>query len=303
MILTSRSMAIDLQPEIRVQSIDHPVARAAGITLNVLRLDEIHPVVSGNKWFKLQEYLRQFREGDYSYILTFGGAHSNHLIATAAACSAYGIPCRAWVRGFHGEAAETETLMHCRKLGMDLHFISRDLYRRHDDTFLQEMQLQHPTALIIPEGGYGPSGIAGAAKICQYIPQDIELVCCAIGSGTTFCGIAQDLQPHQSALGFTVFKHGSSMENELAVQIPHRRWALATEYYFGKFARHTPELIDFIRYMQQVHDLPLDFVYNAKMLWGVLDGIQQGTIRAQQVLCIHTGGLQGNNSIKHLLEA
>lgn len=296
-------MAIDLRPEIRIQSINHPINRAAGITLNVLRLDEIHPVVSGNKWFKLQEYIRQFRIGNYAYILTFGGAHSNHLIATAAACAALGIPCQAWVRGFHGKVAETETLSECRKLGMELHFVSREVYSRHDNAFLDRVQQEHPHALIIPEGGYGPRGIAGAAAIADYIPPATELVCCAIGSGTTFCGIAQGLQPYQSALGFTVFKQGETITAELQEQILHQRWALATEYHFGKFARHTPELIGFIRYMQQEHDLPLDFVYNAKMLWGLLDRIKQGQIDVQQVLCIHTGGLQGNRSIAPLLQA
>lgn len=296
-------MAIDLRPEIRIQSIDHPINRTAGIALDILRLDEIHPVVSGNKWFKLQEYIRQFREGHYAYILTFGGAHSNHLIATAAACATLSIPCQAWVRGFHGQAAETETLNECRKLGMELHFVGRDAYSRHDEIFLNEVQQQHPTALIIPEGGYGPLGIAGAAAIAGYIPAATELVCCAIGSGTTFCGIANGLLSHQSAMGFTVFKQGETIAAELKAQIPHQRWTLATEYHFGKFARHTPELIDFIRYMQQTHDLPLDFVYNAKMLWGLLDRIKQGKITAQRILCIHTGGLQGNRSITHLLEA
>ncbi|MNS50731.1 D-cysteine desulfhydrase [compost metagenome] len=296
-------MAIDLRPEIRIQPIDYPINRSAGIALSILRLDEIHPLVSGNKWFKLQEYIRLFREGAYDFILTFGGAHSNHLIATAAACAALGIPCRAWVRGFHGQAAETATLNECRKLGMELHFVGRDAYSRHDEIFLLEVQGQYPTALIIPEGGYGPMGIAGAAAITNYIPAATELVCCAIGSGTTFCGITNGLLPHQSALGFTVFKQGATIAEELQAQIPHQRWALATDYHFGKFARHTPELIDFIRYMQEEHALPLDFVYNAKMLWGLLDMIKQDKVAAQHILCIHTGGLQGNRSIAHLLEA
>jgi len=221
-------MAIDLRPEIRIQPIKHPVTEITGIKLNVLRLDEIHPVISGNKWFKLQEYLHHFQEGKYRYILTFGGAHSNHLIATAAACAALHIPCQAWVRGLHGQASETDTLAECRKLGMELHFTSRDAYSRYHKTFLEGIQEQHPDALVIPEGGYGPMGIVGAAAINQYIPEATELVCCAIGSGTTFCGIASGLALHQSALGFTVFKHGETITQELSAQIPHDRWQLAT---------------------------------------------------------------------------
>ncbi|RQO29749.1 1-aminocyclopropane-1-carboxylate deaminase [Taibaiella sp. KBW10] len=294
-------MAIDLNLEFKQSIFHHELLAQKGIQLKFLRLDTIHPVVSGNKWFKLKEYIALFQDGSFDQIITFGGAYSNHLIATAAACQYHNIPCRGIVRGFHGQAAITTTLQHCRDLDMELHFLSRAAYATKNELdFIEELQRQYPGALIIPEGGSGSLGLKGARQINDYIDAETELICCAVGSGTTFCGIADGLQAHQSAIGFTVMKNGSYMQEGIQAQISHPRWRLETDYHFGGFAKHTPELIAFIHTVKRTQDLPLDFVYNAKMLWGVLDLIATDKIKERHILCIHTGGLQGNQSIPSL---
>lgn len=296
-------MAIDLDLKIRQTSFRHALLEQKGIRLNLLRLDLIHPWVSGNKWFKLKEYIAQYLQGGFKKIITFGGAYSNHLIATAAACHYYKIPCSGIVRGFHGQALETPTLAHCREFGMQLEFLSRAAYAgKQDADFLKELAAQNPEALIIPEGGSGVLGIKGAMEIAKEIDADTELICCAVGSGTTFCGLIEGLKPHQSAIGFTVMKNGDYMQELIAAQVHQPNWRLETNYHFGGFAKHKPELIDFIKDIQRTQHIPLDFVYNAKMLWGLLDLVEKDQINVKNICCIHTGGLQGNASIASLLQ-
>ena len=291
------NMAINLRASLRIQKLNDPSISAAGIALSVLRLDEIHPLISGNKWFKLQYYLRDFQQGNFEGILTFGGAYSNHLHATAALCQHLQIPCRGLVRGFHAQQQRTPTLQECADMGMELHFIARETYRNKTDAaFIEELQTSFPRYYVIPEGGDGPLGLKGAEEIGKLIPNEYDLIVCAVGTGTTLSGIVNQLRPQQRALGFTVMKGGAYLLPKIEAQTHNQRWSLENEFHFGGFAKSAPTLQQFIKAMQSTYSLPLDHVYNAKMLYGLFELIKQNKVKDCNVLCIHTGGLQGSRT-------
>lgn len=295
-------MAIKLDLDIRLSTIDLALCKAANIQLQLLRLDQIHPAVSGNKWFKLDKYLQTVQQGPYKGIITFGGAYSNHLVATAAACYYHNIPCIGFVRGLEGAEQPTESLQECRQWNMALQFLSRTDYRlKSDPGFLQQLQEQYPHHLIIPEGGYGTPGIEGAAKIHEYIPADTDIIVLAVGSGTTMMGIINALSEQQQAIGFAAIKQGAYLEETIRQNCSNTSWQLETDYHFGGFGKHTPELIDFINTFRREQDITLDFVYTAKMMYGLLDCIRKYQWQDKKIVSIHTGGLQGNRSIQHLL--
>lgn len=279
--------------------------QAGNNRLGILRLDRLHPEVSGNKWFKLRENIKAARAAGCSRLLTFGGAYSNHLAATAAAAHALGMSSIGLVRGLHAAAKPTPTLEACRAWGMQLCFLSREEYAaRTDARFLEDLQERFPGAFLIPEGGNNAYGLEGAAAIAGYIPPDADLVCLAIGTGTTFAGLRNGLPRHIAMRGFPVMKGGAYLQDVLEDKIhrPSGSWQLDANFHFGGFARHTPELIGFMNEFFRRHRVPLDFVYTAKMMYGVLARIREKEIKENtHIVCIHTGGLQGNRSVSSLL--
>ncbi|RYD99221.1 MAG: pyridoxal-phosphate dependent enzyme [Sphingobacteriales bacterium] len=295
-------MAIKLDLDIRLSNINLALCTARNIQLRLLRLDQIHPAVSGNKWFKLHKYIEMVQEGRYAGIITFGGAYSNHLVATAAACSYHNIPCTGFVRGLEGSDHPTESLQECRQWHMELQFLSRAAYaRKNDPEFLLQLQAQYPAHLIIPEGGYGIPGIAGAGDIYAYIPEDTDLIALPVGSGTTIIGIINRLQDQQQAMGFAAIRQGDYLKETIRQHCNRTNWQLETEYHFGGFGKHKPELLNFIRNFRQQQGITLDFVYTAKMMYGLLESIEKYQWQDKKIVALHTGGLQGNSSIQHLL--
>ncbi len=293
-----------IEDAIRIDYINDRTLQERDTRLGILRLDLLHPVISGNKWFKLKENIHSALSLGYSTVLTFGGAWSNHLVATAAAAQAAGLKAIGMVRGLHADAATSATLQECRDLGMQLQPLSREDYNRKEDAaLLASLDSQYGHPYIIPEGGNNAAGIQGSGAIANYIPADATLVTLAIGTGTTFCGIRQRLAQPCSMLGFPVMKGGDYLQQEISARIPQAgNWQLDSRYHFGGFARHRPELIDFMNDFYEKHQVPLDFVYTAKMMWGLLDRIRNdGLAEHRHIIAIHTGGLQGNRSIKDQL--
>lgn len=304
MILTCANMDIDLAADMPVVNILDPFIKDRNISLQVLRLDTVHPVISGNKWFKLKENIRIAQSLQCSSILTFGGAYSNHLVATAAAANYHNFQSIGIVRGLHTAAKLTPTLEQCKDYGMDLHFVAREDYdRKYDIDYLHTLEKQFFNAYIIPEGGNNEAGMKGAAEIAGYIPKDADIVALAIGTGTTFCGLRNALPEHVSMLGFTAMKGGDYLLDTIQQKTTTGNWQLATQYHFGGFAKKDNTLIDFMNRFYRQHRIPLDFVYTAKAMYGILDMIDKNHIPGNtKILMVHTGGLQGNNSIRDLLQ-
>lgn len=296
-------MAIKLNLDFEISAIKEDVFSNRNLSVTLLRLDQIHPIVSGNKWFKLNEYIAKYQQSNYKGIITFGGAYSNHLVATAAACQYYQIPCIGIVRGLDAESHPSPSLQACTTMGMQLKFVSRTDYKKEKNQgiFLSKIVSDFFDYLIIQEGGYGELGIAGAQQICNFISDEYDTICLPIGSGTTFCGIVNGSKAHQQIIGFPAIKQGAYLNEIIAKNTLQKNWHLETAYHFGGFGKHKPELIQFIQQFKAKHNIELDFVYTAKMMLGLLHCIERQNWKHKKILCLHTGGLQGNSSIQNLL--
>lgn len=283
------------EANIRLQSM--PEVR--GIYLSILRLDLIDPVVSGNKWFKLKLNLQEALRQGYSSVLTFGGAHSNHLVATATAAKEAGLISIGIVRGFHGAQADTPTLVSCREAGMQLLFISREEYAlKHDAAYLNGLKTRFNHPFIIPEGGANEWGRLGTEEIAGFIPADTTHVAVSVGTGTTFIGLRNALPPTISLLGFAPMKGGCYLEAEIKPFVKAEQdenWQIIDNFHFGGFGKTNSELLSFIQSFYATHQIPLDTVYTGKMMAGLQQFIADGYFPAgSRIVGIHTGGLQGN---------
>jgi 1-aminocyclopropane-1-carboxylate deaminase len=265
------------------------------VNLYVLCLHEIHPFAGGNKWFKLKYNLAEMQKLKKDTLVTFGGAFSNHIAATAAIGKEQGLKTIGFIRG---EEVSNPTLSFARKQGMELHFVSRELYR--DKNALKKMvREKFPDAYMIPEGGANSLGVAGCKEILASLEIDPDIVCCACGTGTTLAGIILSLRPNQKAMGFQVLK----AENYIAKEVEkwlihfssaHKNSEINEDFHFGGYAKVNDELMTFIRDFEKIHSIPLDPVYTGKMMYGIFDLIKKGKFRkGQTILAIHTGGLQG----------
>ena len=286
-------------PDAKVEDITFFFRNDAGIQVSILRLDQLDPVVSGNKWFKLKYNLEAAVAAGFKQIITFGGAYSNHLIATAAAASASGLKAIGVVRGLHAQSNLTPTLNACIRHNMQLHFVSRGAYAtKEEPAFLDTLMDHFGPSFFIPEGGDNDLGRLGAGDIVTLIPDRTTHICVPVGTGTTLAGIRNQLPITQQMIGFTAMKGGDYLNNEIGETIPppqNKNWHLQTGYAFNGFAKTTPELIDFIQGFYRTTNIPLDIVYTGKMMYGLQDMISKNRFPAHaNILCIHTGGLQGN---------
>lgn len=257
------------------------------ISIGILRLDIIDKDISGNKWFKLKYNLQQAKLAGKDSIITFGGAFSNHIVATAVACEKAGLKSYGIIRG--EETAQTNpTLSYAQAHGMKLLFVSREEYsQKTDGAYLQRLHYMYPTAFIIPEGGNNLLGEKGCQEILNSQTHSYNKIFCAVGTGATFNGLAQSLLPHQYLLGINVLKYEA---NSL-----YQQAEILNTYHFGGYAKHTKELLEFKHFFESTYHIPLDYVYTAKSFYAAFDYINQNKIKPDdKLLIIHCGGLQGN---------
>lgn len=273
-----------------------------GVRLLVKREDLNHPYVSGNKWWKLKYNLEQAQRVGHDTLLTFGGAYSNHLYATAAAAHELGMKSIGIVRGERTEPLN-QTLSFAESRGMKLHFISREAYRKKNEhEFLQSIRNQFGAAYIIPEGGTNEFAVRGCAEFAQTLEEEIDFdyLCLPIGTGGTIAGMIEGLSSNKKVIGFSSLKGGDFLKNEIQSLVSNTQldWQVNTDYHFGGYGKTTNELMTFIEDMKMNYQLPLDQVYTAKMMMGVFDLIHQNYFEhGSTILVLHTGGLQGNGLI------
>jgi 1-aminocyclopropane-1-carboxylate deaminase/D-cysteine desulfhydrase-like pyridoxal-dependent ACC family enzyme len=278
--------------KITTDKIQVPFLQNKNIQLDVLRLDKIHPVISGNKWFKLKYHLDNFNAGNYKGIITFGGAWSNHIVATAGACYLQKIKCTGIIRG-EKPLQLSATLLEAVTYEMDLKFISREKYsQKNSNEFLESIKKEFPGYYIIPEGGAGNEGEKGASEILQFTNgKNYTHIACAVGTGTMFNGIRQAASFNQKILGIVVLKGWK--ENEM------NNTSLFLNYHFGGYAKYDPTLIDFMNNFFRLTNIPTDFVYTGKLAYAIFDLIKKDHFPpASKILMIHSGGLQGNASLQ-----
>jgi len=270
-------------------------------SIDILRLDIVHPIISGNKWYKLRYNVEQALLQNRTTLLTFGGAYSNHLIATAAVAKELKLKSVGIVRGLYAKENLTPTLQACAENNMELHFISREDYiQKEDKNWLQKIEAQFPGAYTIPEGGNNEFGKKGIEEMAAQIRSDYTHVAVSVGSGTTFSGIRNALPETIKILGFAPMKNGCYLADKL--QLTKANWQLTDRYHFGGFGKWNEVLIEFMNQFYQLYKIPLDMVYTAKMFYGIKDLLEQNYFPEEaRILCIHTGGLQGNACINERL--
>ena len=255
--------------------------------ISVLRDDLIHPHVSGNKLRKLWKYLHWAQSENLS-ITTFGGAFSNHVLATAFACNKLHIKSKAFVRG---EEVSNFTLDNCKKLGMEIEFCSRTFFSQ-----IKHKQGVEAKVLFVPEGGAGALGIQGVSESYQDSFQDFDTILLAAGTLTTALGIAQKF-PEKQVVAVPVLKAtGAQLHCDLKKMNPLHSIEISNlkfgePAHLGGYAKASPELIDFMNRFWHEKGIPLDPVYTSKaFLWFYEN---QSSFEGKKVLLIHTGGLQG----------
>ena len=277
-----------------------------GIELYIKRDDLIHPLVSGNKWRKLKHNVIHAQANNYKGILTFGGAFSNHLIATASACEILGFKAIGMVRGDELNSTSNDTLKSCVNLGMKLIFLSRNTYKnRNNIDFQNELKSLYSDYFIVPEGGANLFGILGCKEILKEIPFTPDHIFVAQGTSTTSCGILLSKAVYSILHVVPVLK-GDDSYNEmlnllnLATLDEKKSMELLSnvhfhnDYHFGAYGKYTPPLIDFIKRIKKLHKLPLDHVYTGKVFYALFEELKKPIYDNKKIVFIHTGGLQGS---------
>ena len=266
----------------------------------VLRLDEIHPVISGNKWFKLQPYLAGALQQHKKAVLTFGGAWSNHIVATAAACAENGLVSIGIIRG-EQPAVLSQTLLQAQQYGMQLFFVSRTDYKMKVIPGAAYGVLKKWDVYVVPEGGYGVNGMRGSMSILKSLDtKPFSHVIAAVGTGTMLAGLINSAQPQQKIIGISVLKNNFSIETAVRNLLPDEKndFRIIHDFHFGGYAKHMPELLQFMNTWYQQTGIPTDFVYTAKTFFAADQLISRNYFPAgSSVLLIHSGGLQGNRSL------
>jgi len=268
-----------------------------GVEVFVLRLDKIHPVISGNKWFKLRYYLEDAIQQNKKTIVTFGGAWSNHIIATAAACKEASLDSIGIIRG-EEPGQLSPTLIQAKEFGMKLIFVSREDYRNKKIA----VELNEADYYLINEGGYGTKGAEGAATILDNFEyQNYTHICCATGTGTTLAGLTNKILIAQKTIGINVLKNETSLNEKVKALLINKEksFDIIDAYHFGGYAKYSPGLINFINEFYLQTNIPSDFVYTGKLFYAIIDLIEKNFfLPGAKLLIVHSGGLQGNISLK-----
>ena len=276
----------------------------SGIELYIKRDDLIHPYISGNKWRKLKYLIQTAHIQNKKTLVTFGGAYSNHLLATACAAALKGFKSVGFVRGEELDASN-HTLFLCEQFGMKIIFVDRISYL-NKPTLFEKYFSNNNDAFFIDEGGRSEEAILGCSELIDELPQTFDHIVLAAGTGSTFCGILKGCAKHNLSTkvhAVVVHKGIQEIVDYTIAKTSYAHYSIQDNYHFGAYAKTSPDLISFMKKFQQATGILLDPVYTAKALYALYDLIQHGVIQAKEkVLFIHTGGLIGNLGMKDKLQ-
>jgi len=291
------------------QQVFLPALQDQNIELFVKREDRIHPFVSGNKFRKLKYNVAAANKQGHSTLLTFGGAFSNHIVATAVAGKSMGFETIGIVRGdelgndVEKTLAGNATLREAHNNGMKFQFVSREAYReKSSEKFLDQLKKQFGDFYLIPEGGTNKLAVKGCEEILTSDDDKFDYICVAVGTGGTISGLINSAEKHQKIIGFPALK-GNFLTNEIKLFTKKtKNWRLETVYHFGGYGKWNSELIEFVNTFKRATTIPLDPIYTGKMLFGIVDLIKKNQFpKNSKILVIHTGGLQGIEGFNELL--
>lgn len=280
--------------KIKTEQISFPFLNDKEIRIFIKRLDKTHKYISGNKWFKLKYNFLEAKKKKIRTIITFGGAFSNHIAATAFLGKKEGFNTIGIIRGEEHNPLNP-TLTFAKKQGMKLRYLSRDAYRlKNTDNYLDQLKNEFDNIYLIPEGGTNKLAIKGTAEIINDNDQQ-DYVCCAVGTGGTIAGIINSAHENQKILGFPVIKGNNLLKKEIEKWTNNNSWKLIKNCHCGGYAKLSDKLITTINTFHEMFQIPLDGIYTGKMILGVLDLIKQNYFpKGSSILLIHTGGIQGN---------
>jgi len=285
--------------ETPVEELKLPWLADFGVELYVKREDLNNPDISGNKLHKLKYNLEEAKHQGLNTLLTFGGAYSNHIYATAAAGKAYGFKTIGIIRG-EEHLPLNETLQFATNNGMEIQYLDRTRYRlKNSALVLNELKRKFGEYFLIPEGGTNELAIKGCMEILKENEKDFSHCCLSVGTGGTLAGIIQGFKGQSKIIGFSALK-GEFLEVEVnslfrQFNMPEfDNWQINNDYHFGGYAKVNDQLIEFVKENETTYGLPLEPIYTAKALYGILDLVRKGQfVKGSKILFIHTGGLQG----------
>jgi 1-aminocyclopropane-1-carboxylate deaminase len=277
-----------------ITPIEHPAFQEAGATVRVLHEYENNKRVSGNKWWKLRDNLEQAKQHPSKTILTFGGAYSNHISATAAGAKEAGLRSIGIIRG---EDVENKTLSFARSQGMQLEFVSREDYRRKtEEDFLGWLNMKFGEHFLIPEGGTNQLAVSACADWGQKLKSDaFDTVYVPVGTAGTIAGLAKGIGAKRKITGVSVLRNDGHIDKAIQSLTGGGRnnWQLLNDYHFGGYGKSTQELRDFCTSFSSQYKITIEPVYTGKLFWAIIDQAKKGLIpRGSNSLVIHTGGLQ-----------
>ncbi|MDY0780230.1 1-aminocyclopropane-1-carboxylate deaminase/D-cysteine desulfhydrase [Tenacibaculum sp. IB213877] len=292
------------------QQILLPVLQEKEVELWIKREDKIHEFVSGNKFRKLKYNIQEAKQQQKDTLLTFGGAYSNHIVATAVAGKLSGLKTIGIIRGdelaknIDKVLQENTTLLEAYKNGMQFEFVTREQYRNKNDAdFLQRLNEKYGYFYLVPEGGTNALAVKGCEEILIEEDEKFDYICVAVGTGGTIAGLINAAKEHQKIIGFPALKGDFLSEEIKKLTSKTHNWELQNNYHFGGYGKYTEELIRFINQFSAQTKIPLDPVYTGKMVFGIVDLIKKDIFEAgSKILIIHTGGLQGIDGFNQKLQ-
>ena len=313
----------DLPPEIQaleqsfqqppLMAVQHPVLADKQIQLWLKRTDFLHPVISGNKWYKLKYNLVQAYQQQAAGIVSFGGVWSNHLHALAAACQVLKRPVVAVIRGEPELIEKSQMLQDAERCGMQFHFVSRAEYRLRDDASWQaELMQNYQDYLLVPEGGSSALAEPGLVELGQEVEQQLQAqgiqadqLWCAMGTGGTLAGLLAAQTLPYKVMGMPVLKGGDFLRNEVEQKLKNSVYSpsvtkaapefdLITDGHWGGYGKVKPELLDWMQGFYQKTGVLLDPIYTGKLMYRFFQAVEQGQVtEGSQIVMLHSGGLQG----------
>lgn len=287
-------MHINLEIYSPIHQIKNKLFDKKGIEVYLKRDDLIHPIISGNKWRKLKYVLQKASNENKNHLVTFGGAYSNHLLATAAAAAKFGFKSTGIVRG---EEVSNDTLFLCRLHGMQLIFVDRESYRDKPPLF-DRYFADDENAFFIDEGGASAKGAKGCSELVNELTERYNHIFCACGTGTTAAGIINGVRQHNLETqfnGIPVFKNGEFLRGEIDRFLTEPSpYQLHTDYHFGGYGKTDDRLIQFIKQFVAETGILIEPIYTGKMLYAIFDLAAKDYFKkSDRILAIHTGGIWG----------
>ncbi|WP_294302103.1 1-aminocyclopropane-1-carboxylate deaminase/D-cysteine desulfhydrase [uncultured Chryseobacterium sp.] len=289
-------------PEIHIPVVEIPLENK--VKLFMKREDLVHPQVSGNKYWKLFFNINHYldKNPEKPYLITFGGAFSNHIAAVSAVGNLAGVATLGIIRGeeLRDKWRDNPTLLFARRNGMNLQFVTREEYR-HKDKLTGFLQKEFPEALIIPEGGTNEDAVAGVKMMLNDETKDFDYLCTAVGTGGTIAGISKYCEDNQKVIGFKAVDD-DSLENKILELTSKKNFSLIDSS-FGGYGKIKDDNVRFINDFKEKYNIPLDPIYTGKMMQQIFELIKDGFFpEDSRILCFHTGGLQGIEGANLLLK-